>query len=1087
MSSGPSDESANIEELLRALAAEYFETHLGVDPPTAHEFASRHPELASRLMPLLEQVDRLFYEALEGPPILELPIVVDDYELTEVLGAGSFATVYLARDLRHDRAVAVKILDRDPGPFGTRDAQFIHDRRVTAAVRHPGIVSLYDSGICGDYRYLVMELGYHGTLRERLESAPDAWEPRSAALFVATLARAVAAAHEVGIIHRDIKPSNVLVDADGHPKLTDFGLALDTRAQTLERYGKSVAGFPPYVAPEIRRHGIGAASVRSDVFSLGVLLHRLVYGALPEETESKPPATMKSRVPYDLRRIVKRAISSESDQRHATANQFANELERYLQWRPLRRETTSPLGRLLLWGRREPFQVALAFMMFLATTLAIMATWNAVLRREEAQIRADLESENANFRERLADETEKAILAEVQARYRAMVPNRREQVRQRLRQMLEFRELMSLEGISQERLVQIRSLYCQTLALPDFVEAFRRPLPAYDFDYWRVTRHPVSGELVVGLHDQVVTLDRAPTELSAFGPQKERVTPKFSRRGRFLSVMLPSGEWELRHGQPPYELLARSAPEALPVIALWISDDEQSLQTIDEQGSVNRFDLTDLEDLRNPALSTSFISISNATAACWSRSGEQLLLGSSDGRIGYWERRAVEWTLRWTQSVSRGAVDSLSMADDGKVAVGTHDGRIHVFDVDGHRLQEFEVSSFGVSSICFSPNSQLLFSGTRNVKGKGWNLETGEEVLQFDGTPIEVSTDGRVLTFGGWNTAGCIDIKAPEGMLKLGDHQAPVCRTNWSSDGTILASLDSDGRIVVRDLLAEKRLAVFDDGPADYYAENTGLALSSDGAFLATVSGGPLSQARIRHVRSGATLLQCRLPDGFERLVPLDGCEFLLVRQERRDHRQVALVSYRLTLRGLEDRRLIREASPGELGFVHAEISRGGEYFAWFGPRYPETNRRWELWDLKRGELLMQQPTATSISTFFSADGRRVHLATHADSFQWHIPRGPMSQPSRLRLLESPEKGWFVSDDVREGISLASLYATGDPYPIATLYHELPGLVATSLSMDPTGTRLAFGRTGDALVVIDVPALEAAIRRDFPEAFRSGH
>lgn len=1081
------DPEPDFEEGLREAAADYFEARLSPDPPTADEWAAEFPQFAPHLLPLLEQVDLMFAGALEGPPAIELPVLIDDYELTDVLGAGSFATVYLARDLRHDRRVAVKILDRDPGPFGTRDAQFVHDRRVAAAVRHPGIVSLYDSGICGDYRYLVMELGQHGTLRERLEASTEVWDFRSAARFIATLARAVAAAHDVGIIHRDIKPSNILIDADGHPKLTDFGLALDTRAQTLERYGKTVAGFPPYVAPEIRSQGIGAASVRSDVYSLGVLLHRLVYGRLPEEDVEPATAKRLNRVPLDLKRIIARATSSDAQNRPATAVELADELDRFLQSRPLRLDSTSPWHRVALWMYREPFQVGLVAMLLLAVASGAWAAWNIMLRQEEKTIRAELESDNRTFRERLDDETERAILAEVQTRYRSMVPNRRQQVRQRLQQMIEVREVMGVGEMPEAHRVQIRSLYSQSLALPDFVEGFRRSLPAYDFDYWRVSRHPQTGDLVVGLHDQVAKIDEAPTDLMAIGPQKKRRTPIFSPLGNYLAVMLPTGGWELRESQSPYALLRPAVANARPLLTLWISPDDQRLCTIDETGRVECFDLSSGEPAVTQELENFDRMSVSWTTARWSATGSRLILGSSDGRVFCWDRIQESLKLNWTQSVAQGSVDALAVASDGKVAVGTHDGRVHVLDSQGNPLKEFEVSPFGVAQIVFSSNSQFVFSGMRNVEGRGWDLETGEEVLRFDGIPFEISADDRVLTFGGWSSAGWIEIKPPEGMLKLGDHQAAVCRTCWSADGNKLASLDSDGRVVVRDLESGKTIVIFEDGPADYYAENTGLALSEDGRFLATVSGGTLSVARIRHVQSGATLLECRLPDGFERLVSIGRCEFLLVRQERCDRRQLETVTYRLTLRGIEDRTVLRKPLPGELGFIHAELASQGRYLAWYGPRYPEANRRWEIWDLQRSELLFTHPTPISNTAIFSGDLSRVQLPAHVDPVEWNRTNGMTRELNQVRLLESPQLRWYVADYELAGERLASVYSHSESSPITTLHHELPGPVATSISMDPTGRRLALGRTGETLVVVDVPVLEAAIRRDFPQAFETGN
>jgi serine/threonine protein kinase len=145
------------------------------------------------------------------------------YEITGSLGAGGMGEVYRARDTRLDRDVAIKVLTELFATDPDRLARFEREARAVAALSHPGILAIHDFGRSGGVSYAVMELLEGSTLRSRLNSA--SLSPRRAVDFAAQVVRALAAAHEKGIVHRDVKPENVFITADGRVKLLDFGLA----------------------------------------------------------------------------------------------------------------------------------------------------------------------------------------------------------------------------------------------------------------------------------------------------------------------------------------------------------------------------------------------------------------------------------------------------------------------------------------------------------------------------------------------------------------------------------------------------------------------------------------------------------------------------------------------------------------------------------------------------------------------------------------------------------------------------------------------------------------------------------------------
>src|SRR6185437_9930080 len=201
------------------------------------------------------------------------------YVLERELGRGGMATVWLARDLKHDRPVALKVLHPDlASSLGPE--RFQREIRLAARLQHPHILTVYDSGESGGQLWFTMPFVEGQSLRERLGQTGRL--PLNEALRITReVAQALEYAHEHGIVHRDIKPENILLTKDGHTLVTDFGVArpADEIAPHLTGAG-IVVGTPSYMSPE-QAAGDAQVDRRSDVYSLGCVLYEMVTGQTP--------------------------------------------------------------------------------------------------------------------------------------------------------------------------------------------------------------------------------------------------------------------------------------------------------------------------------------------------------------------------------------------------------------------------------------------------------------------------------------------------------------------------------------------------------------------------------------------------------------------------------------------------------------------------------------------------------------------------------------------------------------------------------------------------------------------------------------
>jgi serine/threonine-protein kinase len=349
-------------------------------------------------------------------PLPEAGQWLGEFELLDVIGWGGMGIVYRARQPKLNRLVALKMIRADGSADPAEVRRFRTEAEVVAGLEHPSIVPVYEVGERDGLLYLSMRLVEGGTLADRLDGFTA--DPRAAARLVADTAWAVHFVHQRGILHRDLKPSNILLDREGQPHVSDFGLAKRLEADASLTQKGAIVGTPQYMAPEQTSGRKGAVTTATDVYGLGAVLYALLTGRPPfqgetvletleqvREREPEPPRRINAKVDRDLETICLKCLQKDPQRRYESAQALAEDLERWQTGEPIAARRPSPVQRLGRWVQRHPRT---------ATTLATVAliaaaawmTWDRQRLQAEAASRQVAEQAEALWRKGRLPEAE---------------------------------------------------------------------------------------------------------------------------------------------------------------------------------------------------------------------------------------------------------------------------------------------------------------------------------------------------------------------------------------------------------------------------------------------------------------------------------------------------------------------------------------------------------------------------------------------------------------------------------------------------------------------------------------------------------
>jgi WD40 repeat protein/tRNA A-37 threonylcarbamoyl transferase component Bud32 len=431
-----------------AIIAGYIEAVEAGQAPDRQELLARHPDLAAELAAFFADHDQAQHlaeplrsdvEPATLPPreSVQAPGMVlhyfGDYELLEEIARGGMGVVYKARQISLNRTVALKMILAGQLASATDVQRFRTEAENAANLDHPNIVPIYEVGEQEGQHYFSMKLVQGESLAQAISRrvAEHAESEKATAFSLRSLrlcarlleqvARAVHYAHQRGILHRDLKPANILLDAQGQPHVTDFGLAKRVEGDKGLTQSGAIIGTPSYMAPEQAR-AEKALTTAADVYSLGAILYELLTGRPPFraetpldtvlqllEREPDRPRTLNPQVDRDLETIALKCLEKDAGCRYSSAAELADDLDRWLTGEPIRARPAGTLERAAKWVRRRPAVAALLAGIVCVTALAFaLVSWKWLDAEEQRQLAADYATREKRAAEDAAAERGKA-------------------------------------------------------------------------------------------------------------------------------------------------------------------------------------------------------------------------------------------------------------------------------------------------------------------------------------------------------------------------------------------------------------------------------------------------------------------------------------------------------------------------------------------------------------------------------------------------------------------------------------------------------------------------------------------------------
>jgi WD40 repeat protein len=923
------------------------------------EWLQRYPHVADDLRAYLEDRDELNHvvrplRQVLAPPGHAGPGVrvqyFGDYELLDEIGRGGMGVIYRARQVSLGRIVALKMVS---GRLADA-ARFKAEAQAAASLDDPHIVPIYEIGEHDGCSYYSMKYVEGGSLRDRIDDGPI--EPRRAAEIAAMIAHAVQVAHSHGILHRDLKPGNVLLDGDGNPLVSDFGLAKNVAAESELTQSGDVLGTPSYMSPEQASGGATRVTTATDVYGLGGVLYAMLTGKAPFRGDS-PLETLDrvrhgtidkpqsfSDLPRDLATICLKCLEREPSHRYASAQEVADDLGRFLRHEPILARPAGFAERAWRWARRNPAVASLLAVVVLSLVASSIGGTVLALKERAAREDADIAwREEATARgvadSALSEAVEargkaEATLAEIFATYGLTAPSPERDGEKVLWFSAAARQAASDSAARSENALRVQS-YARVTPLP--VKAIKLRAGTIT----KMAFHPGGRQLLIGVAgDRQYLWDIDAAEPTRALDALPAVThAEFTADGKFLVLAGKQGHVGVFSSGDGRCLAAWR--HAGPVTALALSRDGSHLASAAKD--VRVFDCRSLKFIGEPQTH-----VKSVTGLVWSKSGQMLAAGAEDGKLVVYSPFAANATppivadapYERAYSVQQSAEFTPAFVlDDTAVLYPSKTATVACVAIPAGKTLWRKRVATNLYSLSVTPDGKFLFVGAdRNGAtldiGRGGNRLT-PHAHRHAIYGADHRGDSQMLATASWDRTAVVWSDVEPGPMAVLPHQAGVTCVKFSPDGELLATAQGDGvvklwRVAKREPHVQR---------IDLESSATATRFSGDGRFVMATGtsfhGGRLNRLTAYETATGKQVGQSPRTDG----VIVDA------HFAPNAERVVAAVSFRKTRPGVT---AVREDANDE--------------------------GRIQVWNLVAGELLAESSrfSAEPRSIAISPDGTRI-------------------------------------------------------------------------------------------------------------------